>query len=79
MHGQIVDVPSKVLGKGSLDMKFNTELQALNEGRDIVSANNTLLITDANAVTIVLTAATDYNLSKLNFDRALILNLFAIK
>lgn len=71
MQGQIVDVPSKVLGKGGLDMKFDTELQASNEGGSIVSANNTLLITNANAVTIILTAATDYNFSKLNFDRSI--------
>ncbi len=71
MQGQIIDIPSEVLGRGGLDMKFNTELQASNQGGSIVSANNTLLISDANAVTIVLTAATDYNFSKLNFDRSI--------
>ncbi|MBS1574790.1 MAG: glycoside hydrolase family 95 protein [Bacteroidetes bacterium] len=71
MSGQIIDVTDKIKGEGGADMKFNALLKAVNSGGSIISANNSLLVIDADAVTILLTAATDYNFSQLNFDRSI--------
>lgn len=71
MRGQVVDVDDKANGEGGLNMKFNTILHAAQTGGNIQSANNSLLIRNASSVTILLTAATDYNFSKLNFDRSI--------
>lgn len=71
MSGQIVDVSDEIKGEGGADMKFNALLKAMSSGGNIISANNSLLVTNADAVTILLTAATDYNFEKLNFDRSI--------
>lgn len=71
MSGQIMDVDDQVNGVGGFNMKFNALLDAKHDGGTIQSGNNSLLIHDASMVTILLTAATDYNFSKLNFDRSI--------
>lgn len=71
MRGQLADVDDWVNSKGGMDMKFHTLLQAKQEGGKIEANNNALLIHDASVVTILITAATDYNFSKLNFDRSI--------
>ncbi|MCW3116627.1 MAG: glycoside hydrolase, partial [Chitinophagaceae bacterium] len=69
MSGQLVDVSDKFNGAGGLDMKFHALLKTMQDGGTIAAANNSLLVQNATNVTIILTAATDYNFSKLNFDR----------
>jgi len=70
MSGQLTDVDDVMNGEGGLNMKFHAMLLAKQDGGEITAANNTLLIRRANSVTILITAATDYNFSKLNFDRS---------
>ncbi len=71
MSGQIADANDVMNGEGGLNMKFHTLLQAKQVGGKILAKNNTLLIQQATSVTILITAATDYNFSKLNFDRSI--------
>lgn len=44
-------------------------MKAFTNDSKISAGNNSLLITNASSVTIMITAATDYNFSKLNLDR----------
>ncbi|KIC95727.1 glycoside hydrolase [Flavihumibacter solisilvae] len=69
MTGQIVDVDDVINGAGGFNMKFSARLTARQQGGNIKSSNNTLLISGANAVTLFITAATDYNFATLGFDR----------
>lgn len=69
MTGQTVNVPDSLTGKGGLGIKFNAALKAVLSGGSSEGVNNSLLISNANAVTIIITAATDYNFASLNFDR----------
>lgn len=71
MSGQIADVDDVMNGTGGFNMKFHTLLQAKQDGGEILAKNNALLIRNASSVTIFITAATDYNFSKLNFDRSI--------
>ncbi len=69
MKGQVVDKPDPAKGKGGKHMKFAAKLIALNKGGSIVPGDSTLKVENADELTILLTAATDYNIEKLNFDR----------
>ncbi|WP_211660286.1 glycoside hydrolase family 95 protein [Pedobacter nototheniae] len=71
MSGQIMDLPSDDEGKGGMDMKFNAIVKVISNSGKTEAANNGIMITDATDVTILITAATDYNLNKLNFDRTI--------
>lgn len=69
MLGQIVDEPNEDCGPGGEHMKFAAKLTATNNGGEIVSEEDRLIVKNANELTLFITAATDYNLDKLNFDR----------
>ena len=80
MEGQIVDVPKKDggpepnkggSGPGGAHMKFAGLLSAQTVGGSIKAQGEQLVIHDADEVILFFTAATDYNLPKLNFDRSI--------
>lgn len=71
LSGQIMDLPSNDEGKGGMDMKFNAIVKVISNSGKTEAANNGIMITNATDVTILITAATDYNLNKLNFDRSI--------
>ncbi|MDR0792725.1 MAG: glycoside hydrolase family 95 protein, partial [Chitinophagaceae bacterium] len=71
MDGQIIDAPSKALGEGGAHIKFNTLLKLRANGGVVQAFKNSILVSNANEVTLLLTAATDYNVEKLNFDRSI--------
>jgi alpha-L-fucosidase 2 len=71
LNGQIMDLPSNNEGKGGMDMKFNAIVKVISNSGKTEGANNGIMVTDATDVTILITAATDYNLNKLNFDRSI--------
>ena len=71
MTGQIVDKDEPERGPFGKHMKFSTELKVLNNGGKLSSTEDFLIVENANEVTIVLTAATDYNINNLNFDRSI--------
>lgn len=71
MTGQIIDKDQPERGPLGKHMKFSSVLKMLNKGGKISADNSNLIVEKANEVTIMLTAATDYNLSIMNFDRAI--------
>ncbi len=71
MNGQIIDKDTKDEGEGGDNMKFAARMIVQNKGGEITSGDRILTVKDADEITLLLTAATDYNLSKLNFDRSI--------
>lgn len=71
MNGQIIDKDQPERGPFGKHMKFSAELKMLNNGGTIQSDGDKLVVENANEVTLILTAATDYNINKLNFDRTI--------
>jgi alpha-L-fucosidase 2 len=71
MTGQVTDVDDSTNGPGGAEMKFHGLVKAIQTGGSIQAVNNTLLVKNANTLTLLITAATDYNFSKLNFDRTI--------
>ena len=68
MNGQIVDEDSPESGPGGKHMRFASKLLVLNHGGKIQEKDGGIFIECANEATLIFTAVTDYNLSKLNFD-----------
>ncbi len=80
LDGQIVDVEKKDggyednaggSGPGGAHMKFAGRLQVRVDRGRVTADGDLLRVKDAGEVVILFTAATDYNLSKLDFDRSL--------
>jgi len=55
-------------GPGGKHMRFGGVLKASTEGGSIISRDSTLQVKEASQVTILFSAATDYDLSTMNFD-----------
>ena len=68
MNGQIDDPEDPERGPGGKHMRFSTALKVVNDGGLVNYEGNSIRIEDTNEVVLLLTAATDYNLSLLNFD-----------
>jgi alpha-L-fucosidase 2 len=71
MEGQIIDKDDPRKGPGGAHMRFEAQLKAVNKGGSVSTEGNSLVIKDANELTLLCTAATDYNINKLNFDRTI--------
>ncbi len=71
MLGQIMDTDKPERGPLGMHLKFAAKLIAENKGGLIKAVDNQLRIKGADEVTLFLTAATDYNINKLNFDRSI--------
>lgn len=71
MTGQIIDKDDPLRGPGGNHMRFSAELIVLNKGGEMIKEGNSLKINNADKVILLFTAATDYNLEKLNFDRTI--------
>lgn len=71
MQGQIIDVTDSLTGAGGMNMKFHAIAKVKARGGKIQPANNSVLIDNADSLIILFTAATDYNLNLLNYDRKL--------
>ena len=69
MSGQIIDYDNPLRGPGGAHMRFETRVKVVNSGGTLSCEKNTLLVNGANELTLYITAATDYNPDKLNFDR----------
>jgi len=69
MTGQIIDQPDMLSGEGGKHMKFAAILQAYNYGGELKRKDNHLQVVSANNLTLIYTAATDYNIEVLNYDR----------
>ena len=73
MTGQIVDAADPLMGPGGAHMRFAARLLALPEGGRVAPTEDgsALRVADAASLTLILTAATDYEIKKLDFDRSI--------
>lgn len=71
LDGQIIDKDELLMGPGGSHMKFSSVLKVFNTGGTLTNDHNKIIVDGADEITIYLTAATDYNLNKLNFDRSI--------
>ncbi len=79
MDGQIVDIAAPEghddnpggSGPGGKHMRFDGRLIVRMERGTVQSDGNTLVIDRADEAVVLFTAATDYNLDRMNFDRAI--------
>ena len=69
MEGQVMDEDSPSAGKGGSHMKFAATLRVQTEGGQISEKDGGIYIEKVHQATLLLSAATDYNLSQLDFDR----------
>jgi alpha-L-fucosidase 2 len=75
--GQVFDDPNGYddnkdgSGKGGYHMKFATVVGIHTENGELGSNEGTLTVKQSKAFTVVVSAATDYNLQLLNFDRTI--------
>lgn len=68
MRGQIVDLDDPERGPGGMHMRFSAVLEVLPVGGSVTHEGKSVRIQGADEALLLLTAATDYNLSLLNFD-----------
>lgn len=68
MRGQIVDLDDPERGPGGMHMRFSTVLEVIPVGGSVTHEGKSVRIQGADEALLLLTAATDYNLSLLNFD-----------
>lgn len=71
LTGQIEDEDDPRTGPGGKHMKFASEARFRVANGKINAGKNSLQITGASEITVILTAATDYNVSLLDFDRSI--------
>jgi len=71
LTGQIVDLPRSNSSPAGMYMKFAACVSGYNKGGTLTAVNNSLFVENADEAVFYLTAATDYNMSKLNFDRSI--------
>lgn len=68
LEGQINDPENALAGPGGKHMRFAAKAEIEQEGGKLTATGDSLIIQDAKAFTILLTAKTDYNPDILNFD-----------
>ncbi|MEF8788468.1 MAG: glycoside hydrolase family 95 protein, partial [Planctomycetota bacterium] len=69
LTGQVVDEPDPSVGPGGKHMRFAARLRASQNGGSLTASDKSLTIQDADRVILRLTAATDYRLQGMDFDR----------
>ncbi|MCK4293842.1 MAG: glycoside hydrolase family 95 protein [Planctomycetes bacterium] len=79
MDGQIIDIPAPQgfddnpggSGSGGAHMRFAARVLARAKGGTTLAEDETIVIENADEAILLLTAATDYNLEKMNYDRSI--------
>jgi alpha-L-fucosidase 2 len=71
LTGQINDAEDSLAGPAGAHMKFAGEIRLVQHGGQLTTDNRQLLLSGAREVTLRITAATDYSISKLDFDRTI--------
>jgi alpha-L-fucosidase 2 len=69
MEGQIVDMPDPLSGPGVDHLRFAAVLKVLNNGGILSLTDSIITVEGADELTLLYTAATDYNCKTLDFDR----------
>lgn len=68
IQGQVVDLPMEDGGEVGAHMKFAGIVRGSHKGGSMITNANSFFVKDADEVVFYFTAATDYDVSKLNFD-----------
>ncbi|QIH32970.1 glycoside hydrolase family 95 protein [Sphingobacterium sp. DR205] len=68
IQGQVVDLPMEDGGEVGAHMKFAGVVRGSHKGGSMITNANSFFVKDADEVVFYFTAATDYDVSKLNFD-----------
>jgi alpha-L-fucosidase 2 len=71
MIGQVMDQDDPMLGPGGEHMKFYARLVPAKFDGNIEINNDSLILSGGTELTLLFTAATDYNIRGMNFDRSL--------
>lgn len=71
IKGQIFDLPKEDTGPAGLHMKFAGDIRGIHKGGTMNVASNAFYVQDADEATFYFTAATDYDFSQLNWNRAI--------
>ena len=71
LHGQIIDKDDPLAGPGGEHMKFAGEMRIGTGGGKMSAGGDSILVSGASEIFIRLTAATDYNIGMLDFDRSI--------
>ena len=71
IQGQIVDLPKDDSDPAGLHMKFAGCIRGINKGGTLKALNNSIYVENADEVVFYIDAATDYNVSKSDFDRSI--------
>ena len=71
MKGQVVDLPRAGSSPAGIYMKFAAQVIGQNKGGKLTTVNNSMFVENADEVVFYFTAATDYNLSLMNYDRSI--------
>ena len=71
LQGQVVDLPKDNTSPAGMYMKFAARVTGYNKGGTLTAVNNSLFVQNADEAFFYLTAATDYNMSLLNYDRSI--------
>ena len=71
LTGQIIDQDDPKSGPGGEHMKFAGELRLTSKNGSAVAGDSCLIVKNAGDIVIRLTAATDYNINKLDYDRSI--------
>ncbi len=71
LNGQIQDAENTRKGPAGSHMKFSGELRIKAENGTVSATDSSLVVSNANGITLVFTAATDYNIEMLDFDRSI--------
>lgn len=71
LAGQIIDQDDPRTGPGGSHMRFASEARVRAGNGQIRTEGNSLRISDASEISIILTAATDYNINLLDTDKSI--------
>ena len=71
LEGQVINEDDPRSGPGGKHMKFAAKLRILHEGGNLIAKDGGIYIEKAKQATLLFTAATDYQLSQLDFDRSI--------
>ena len=71
LEGQVVDEDDPRSGPGGKHMKFAAKLRILHDGGSLIAKDGGIYINKAKQATLLFTAATDYQLALLDFDRSI--------
>ena len=71
LEGQVVDEDDPRSVPGGKHMKFAAKLRILHEGGNLIAKDGGIYLDKAKQATLLFTAATDYQLALLDFDRSI--------